>query len=168
MEKQNKNNESTFQCNNFFRIINKDGITENGEKTIHYFVEARPCVGIIILDGSGQILLIKRYRVTTGKIEYEIPAGFIEDDESQLNAAKRELKEETGISNIELNFLFTFEPSNGILSQQFYLFRGSIKSYSSSNKIKFIHPDLIMKQIVAGEINDSATIISTLMSISNL
>lgn len=54
-----------------------------------------------------QVLLIKR-DVTPFRGRWAIPGGFVHVDESLENAARRELKEETGVADVYLEQLFTF------------------------------------------------------------
>ena len=54
-----------------------------------------------------QVLLIKR-DVTPFRGRWAIPGGFVHVDESLENAARRELKEETGVTDVYLEQLFTF------------------------------------------------------------
>ena len=60
---------------------------------IHYPKEA---VAIVIFNEKNDILFIHNRRYTVGHLEWEIPAGKIEDGEEMEMAARREAKEETG------------------------------------------------------------------------
>ncbi len=62
------------------------------------FVSTRviPCVGAIIKDHAGRLLLIKRGH-DPGKGRWSIPGGRIEDGESDAEALVREVREETGL-----------------------------------------------------------------------
>lgn len=53
-------------------------------------------VGIVALADDGAVLLVRQYRHPAGELLWEIPAGGREDGESALEAARRELAEETG------------------------------------------------------------------------
>ena len=55
-----------------------------------------PCVGAIIKDHAGRLLLIKRGH-DPGKGLWSIPGGRIEDGESDADALVREVREETGL-----------------------------------------------------------------------
>ena len=54
----------------------------------------RPCVGILLIDNLGKIFVGERLD-TPGA--WQMPQGGIDDDETPVEAAFRELKEETGI-----------------------------------------------------------------------
>jgi 8-oxo-dGTP pyrophosphatase MutT (NUDIX family) len=57
----------------------------------------RPAVRIICLDGSGRVLLFQWRSPADGELLWEPPGGGIEPGESPLDAARRELVEETGL-----------------------------------------------------------------------
>jgi len=68
---------------------------------------------IVREEGSGRILLIRQY----GKPSYILVAGYVNRGESEETAVLRELKEETGLSGLRLQFNRTkfFEPSNTLM-----------------------------------------------------
>ena len=55
-----------------------------------------PCVGAVIRDGAGRILLIKRGH-EPGKGLWSVPGGRIEPGETDEQAIVREVREETGL-----------------------------------------------------------------------
>jgi 8-oxo-dGTP diphosphatase len=55
-----------------------------------------PCVGAVIKDGAGRLLLIRRGH-EPGKGLWSIPGGRIEPGESDEAALIREVREETGL-----------------------------------------------------------------------
>ena len=61
-----------------------------------YYENPTPVVAIIARDNEGKILLIKR-KIEPCKGEWALPSGFMELDESPIEAALRELAEETGL-----------------------------------------------------------------------
>ena len=59
-------------------------------------MEHNASVGIIPVINNDEIVLIKQYRHAVNEYLIEIPAGKIENKEKPIEAAKRELEEETG------------------------------------------------------------------------
>ncbi|MDR0555487.1 MAG: RNA pyrophosphohydrolase [Holosporaceae bacterium] len=57
----------------------------------------RKCVAVLVLNGS-MVFVGKRVDVDEA---WQLPQGGVDDDENYLDAAKRELFEETGISTVE-------------------------------------------------------------------
>ncbi|NAZ38293.1 RNA pyrophosphohydrolase [Rubellimicrobium sp. CFH 75288] len=57
----------------------------------------RPCVGILLTDGRGRILLGRRSDRPEAEDAWQAPQGGMDPGESPEDAALRELEEETGI-----------------------------------------------------------------------
>lgn len=70
----------------------------NGKIFRKEVVEHNTSVGIIPIINNNEIILIKQYRHAVNEYLIEIPAGKIENNESPVEAAKRELEEETGFA----------------------------------------------------------------------
>jgi len=68
----------------------------DGRSTVREVVEHAPVVAIVALDGGGNVLLVRQYRLPVQQSLLEIPAGGIDPGESAEEAAQRELQEETG------------------------------------------------------------------------
>lgn len=62
----------------------------------HTIIRSNPSVGVIVRKDNC-IAFIRQFRSTTGKNYIEIPAGIINDGESEEAAAVREVCEETGL-----------------------------------------------------------------------
>lgn len=61
-----------------------------------YVLEYPDWVNIIAITETGEFVMERQFRLGLGKTCYEIPAGVMEKGETALEAAKRELAEETG------------------------------------------------------------------------
>jgi 8-oxo-dGTP pyrophosphatase MutT (NUDIX family) len=63
----------------------------------YYIQEFPPWVNVLAITSQQEIVLIRQYRHGIGKVHYELPAGVHDrPEESILEAAQRELLEETG------------------------------------------------------------------------
>lgn len=83
---------------------------------------------VILAVEDGHVLLVEQYRVPLGKNCIELPAGLIGDDsegEDPLEAAGRELEEETGYRADTLESLGEYYSSPGMVSESFTLVRAS-------------------------------------------
>ncbi|MEL6530335.1 MAG: NUDIX hydrolase [Pseudomonadota bacterium] len=79
-------------------------------------------------DGQKHVILVSQYRVPLGRFCLEIPAGLVGDDadnanEPAIEAAARELEEETGYHADRLEVLGEFYSSPGMVSECFTLLR---------------------------------------------
>ena len=71
---------------------------------IHYLHEA---ISIVVFNENNEVLLTRSKRYTVMRLEWEIPAGSVEDGESKEEAARRECMEETRCTVKDLQFLCT-------------------------------------------------------------
>lgn len=71
---------------------------------------------------DNEILLIKQYRLPARQYLWEIPAGRLDPGENALQAAKRELREETGLRAARWRRLAEFYASPGFLAEKMTLF----------------------------------------------
>ena len=79
----------------------------------YYVLEYPDWVNIIAITKDGKFLLEKQYRHARGIIAYELPAGVIEQGEPPLEAAQRELFEETGYTGGKWEHFMTLCPNAG-------------------------------------------------------
>ena len=60
----------------------------------------RPCAGIMLLNKYGKVFVARR--IDTDIEAWQMPQGGIDDGEDPLDAAMRELEEETGVTDINV------------------------------------------------------------------
>jgi ADP-ribose pyrophosphatase len=83
---------------------------------------------VILAVEDGHVILVEQYRVPLGRNCVELPAGLIGDEtegEDPLEAAGRELEEETGYRAAKLESLGEYYSSPGMVSESFTLVRAS-------------------------------------------
>ena len=93
------------EVHNIGRVtVVKDTFLIDGKEYPYTYVINKDSVCIIpVIDD--QVVVIEQYRYTLDKWLLEFPAGAVDDSESSEEAAKRELKEETGYISKELIYL---------------------------------------------------------------
>ena len=77
----------------------------------YYVLEYPDWVNIIAVTEDGYIVLERQYRHGLGNTCYELPCGVIEEGETPLEAAQRELLEETGYAGGQWQPWMTLSPN---------------------------------------------------------
>jgi ADP-ribose pyrophosphatase len=88
---------------------------------------ARPAVGIVAITAAGEVVLVEQHRPPVNRTVLELPAGLSGDvagheDEALLDAAKRELLEETGYAADRWTELVSGYSSPGLTDESIALF----------------------------------------------
>ncbi|MBS7315584.1 MAG: NUDIX hydrolase [Clostridiaceae bacterium] len=160
------------------KIINvrrDEVVFPNGKESTREIVEHRGAVAVAAVDEEGCIYLVRQFRYAFGEELLEIPAGKLEEGEetAHLEAAIRELREETGLTAQQVDYLGVIYPSVGMLTERIhiYLARGLTQGEMDLDEDEFLNVERIpVRELEAmvrrGEIRDAKTI-STLFLIQD-
>lgn len=90
--------ETVLDCG-IFTVERRLSRLEGGEKeATFYALQSKDWVNVVPVTVEGQLILVEQFRHGTGRVSLETPAGLVEADESPIDAALRELREEAGYS----------------------------------------------------------------------
>lgn len=117
--------EKTVRKNYLYKgkIVNlrrDDAVLPDGSPCTREVVEHPGGAATLCVDG-GEVVLVRQFRYAYGEELLEIPAGKLNDGEDPMEAAKRELEEETGL-RAELEQLFVLYPTPGYTNEKIYLY----------------------------------------------
>jgi len=85
-------------------------------------VEHPGAVAIVAIDGDGMVTLVRQRREAARKDLLELPAGTLEQGESPLESARRELEEETGLTGGSWRELAGFYTTPGFCREYMHVF----------------------------------------------
>ena len=121
---------------------------------------------MMAVDEKKRILLVRQYRLPAGKYLWELPAGKVDEGETPLQAAKRELIEETGYRAKKWEKLTTFFPSPGFVAERMTIFLATGLTAGTATPMdderieaRWYSSKDVAKMIRAGKIEDAKTMI---------
>ncbi|MEZ0320573.1 MAG: NUDIX hydrolase [Thermus sp.] len=125
-------------------------------------VEHKPAVAIVAVR-DGRMLFVRQHRPAVGLAPLEIPAGLIEPGEDPLEAARRELAEETGLAG-DLAPLFSYYVSPGFTDEKTHVFLASnlretqaAPDEDEEIEVVWLEPERALEMHQKGEVEFSAT-----------
>ncbi|MGH8549282.1 MAG: NUDIX domain-containing protein [Methylococcales bacterium] len=152
--------------NPWIRVREDQVINPGGGKSLYGCVSFKnQAVGVIPLDDAGNTWLVGQYRYTLDAYSWEIPTGGSPPGEEVLETARRELREETGLSASRWNLFLQLHLSNSVTDEQACVFvaEGLTEGNTSFEETeqltvrKLAVPDAV-DMVLRGEITDAISV----------
>ena len=138
----------------------------DGSETAREYFRHPGAVVIIPLLDDGKVLLERQYRYPNDRVFIELPAGKLEYGEDPLLCAQRELREETGYSASNWQFVCTIHNAIAYSDEhlEIFLARGLVAGEQELDAGEFLElisctPDELMQWVRQGRITDVKTLI---------
>lgn len=136
-----------------------------GHKSKREYIKHVGAACVVPIDSDGNIIIEKQFRYPFHKVLTEIPAGKLDSkDEPHLQAALRELKEETGFSAEKMVYLGEFLPTCAYSDEviHMYLATGLTRGEQNLDDDEFVSVEKMplgeaVKEIMNGNITDGKT-----------
>lgn len=116
-----------------FNVIRRTYEREDGLVYIRDCVEPGNAVVILPITENNEIIFVKEEREVIGRLSMGLPAGMIDKNEAPIDAARRELKEETGVDAKNLEFLISYYPSCGYTNEKIYIYLAKNFTYGKQH-----------------------------------
>ncbi len=126
---------------------------------------------VVPLLSDDTVVLIKQYRHLIGNTIWEIPAGRLEQNESPIDCAKRELEEEVGYRTTKIKKLTEIYSAPAYCTEVIYIFlatgltpaRQKLEDDEIIKVMKLPFKEAIEK-VKMGEIRDAKTVVGLLLA----
>ncbi len=142
-------------------------VLENGKTAIREVVRHTGGAAVLAVDDNQDMYFVRQFRYPYGEEMIEIPAGKLNEGETPLECAKRELLEETGLMADKWEYVGVFRPSPGYTDELLHIYIARELSESTQNldDDEFLDVEKynilkVIKKIEKGEIMDAKTVIA--------
>ena len=144
----------------------------NGQTALREVVKHCGAVAVVPLDDAGNVTLVCQHRVAVDRFTWEIPAGKLDHgaSEDMLEAAKRELEEETGLHAEHWQLMTDLLTTPGFCNEHIaiYMATGLSQYDVHPDEDEFLNVDLVpldelIDAVLDGRIEDSKTVCGALI-----
>ena len=152
------------------KLYNDQITLPDGNGAYREYVRHPGGVCVVPLTDKNEVMLVRQYRYVYAKEIIEIPAGKRDSKtEDTLEGAKRELKEELGITAEKFVFLGELYPTPGYTDEVLYMYAATGLAFGETNpdEDEFVEPEkihinTIVDMIMNCEIKDAKTVAAVL------
>ncbi len=142
----------------------------NGKPAFREICLHMGAVAVIPLLSDGRIIMERQYRYAHGRTFFEIPAGKLDSpDEDPLEAAIRELREETGAAAGRMTYLGRIDTTPALINERVHLYLAEDLTFGDKDldDDEFLETETVplsdlVDMVMSGEIKDSKTQIAVL------
>lgn len=158
--------------NAWIRVDHNEVTTPGGSPGIYGVVHFKNlAVGVVPLDDEGHIYLVGQYRYPHDRYSWEIPEGGCPKEEDPLEAGRRELQEETGLTATHWQELLRTDLSNSVTDESGVLYLATGLSHGTADpedtenlSLRRVPLTTAVEMVLRGEITDSLSQLGILLA----
>ena len=162
----------TVYENAWLELSHREVITPGGSNGIYGLVKFKnQAIGILPIDKDNNIYLVGQFRYAIDEYTWEIPEGGGALEADPLVAAKRELKEETGLVAERWTKLGRIHTSNSATNEEGFLFIAEDLNQLEAEpedteelQVKKVALSEAVEMVMRSEITDSLSVCAILMA----
>jgi ADP-ribose pyrophosphatase len=156
---------------NIIKVESLNVLLPNGKEATRDMVSHPGASVVVPISENGELYMVRQYRKPIEKESLELPAGKLDAGEDPEVCAKRELKEETGLTAKNMKHIISIHSTPGFCNEvlHMYVAQGLEQGDACADEDEFISTertpvnDLIDK-VLKHEITDAKTIIGVLLA----
>lgn len=164
------NSKKVVYDNPWIQIQHHEVINPSGGEGIYGVVQFKNyAVGIIPIDENGYTWLVGQYRYPLDIYTWELPEGGSPLEDNPLDSAKRELREEVGITAKKWTKIMEIHTSNSVTNELGFVYVAQDLTYGETEHedveeitIRKVHFSELVEMVMKGQITDSISIASVL------
>lgn len=169
------NEERPVACQQLYagRILTLEKMTvelQNGKQALREIVRHKGAAAIVPVDDMLRVPMVRQYRVAIGREMLEIPAGKMDSEgEDPFECAKRELREETGLTAQEWTYLGPYIASPGYCDEIVHLYMAQKLTLGKDDpdddeflSVEYIPLEELLRSVMEGRIHDGKTMAALL------
>lgn len=151
----------------WLRVWEEDVLLPNGHRIDGYIRSTgRDYAVVFALMQDGTAPMVRQYKHGMGGTSLDLPAGYLDEGEEPLAAARRELQEETGVTAEMWRSLgsLVVDTNRGGTSAHLFLALGARRDAdqtlddSETIEVEYHTPEALRRMVLAGEIRSLATV----------
>lgn len=149
-----------------FSVTQDIALDPDGFEIKRAIVQHQGSAVVMPVDERSRVLLVRQYRLPARQYLWELPAGRVDPGETVLQAARRELSEETGYRARKMQKLVEFWASPGFLAEKMTIYLASGLTAGTQTPMEDERIELrwfsvaeLEKMISAGKIPDAKTML---------
>lgn len=156
--------------NKLFSVVEEVATDPSGFEIKRSIIRHPGSAVMMAVDEQRRVLLVKQFRLPAEQELWELPAGRLDPGESALEAAKRELREETGYQAKKWTELVSFWASPGYVQEKMNIFLAEELTEGKQEpmdderiEIQWFETGELSRMVRSGEIVDGKTLVGYFM-----